>query len=214
MVTGSDRCGNWPPVIAGLIRADPAGAPRSDRAGKFADLAQFIWTDVSGGMKWVSGGYGEERLSPMPVIDGERTVLIRCLDAPGATQVAEFADSRHIDLAARGESVLAYAFYPQIVDSLGTQSAVEHAEGLLRPGARRHHLGARRNHQCRRRRWCRTRRGHDSMTASLQLLPEHKETELFSLVDRLHPSGESRPRHRIYDVSAHQRTFPILLPAL
>ena len=64
--------------------------------------------------------------TPLRVLEEDRGLLIRCLDALEATPVAvERADlaKETALLAARYENVLADAFYPQIVELLGTRSS-------------------------------------------------------------------------------------------
>jgi uncharacterized protein YdiU (UPF0061 family) len=85
----------------------------------------------------VTSGYlacMEESENPLRALDEDRALLSRRPDALEATNVAvERADLARATalLAARYENVFADSYYPQIVDSLGTQSALEHAERLL-----------------------------------------------------------------------------------
>jgi hypothetical protein len=72
--------------------------------------------------------------TPLRVLEEDRGLLIRCLDALEATPVAvERADlaKETALLAARYENVLADAFYPQIVELLGTRSSLDRVGPLL-----------------------------------------------------------------------------------
>ncbi len=153
---------------------------------------------------------------PLRALEEERSLLIRCLERLEVTEVAvERADVAFATalLAARYENVLADAFYPQIVDALGMQVAVVHAEKLLaqvrdavatvRADLRGvspldAHLGDPSGLE----------EDIDSMAASLRSLLRYEEDELFELVELLSPADGDSLRERIDNISAHQTSLP------
>lgn len=153
---------------------------------------------------------------PLHALFEERELLIRCLDALEETRIAvERADLALATalVAARYENVLADAFYPQIVDSLGTLEAVDHGEDLL--AITRTAIAALRGDM----RGVEPISAHvsdpegleediDSMTASLRSLLAYEDDELFKLVEQLKPEDVAALRARIDVVSAHQTTLP------
>jgi hypothetical protein len=153
---------------------------------------------------------------PLHALFEERVLLIRCLDALEETRIAvERADLALATalVAARYENVLADAFYPQIVDSLGTLGAVDHGEDLL--ANTRTAIAAVRGDM----RGVEPINAHvsdpegleediDSMTASLRSLLAYEDDELFKLVEQLKPEDVAALRSRIDEVSAHQTTLP------
>lgn len=154
--------------------------------------------------------------SPLRPVEDERILLIGCLDALDATTVAvERADlALAISVvAARYENALTDGFYPQIVESLGTVSAVEHAEGLL--ATARSAIATVRADM----RGVEPINAHmsdaegleadiESLSASLRSLLEYEDAEVFKLVDLLEPSQAAALRSRMDEASAHQTSLP------
>jgi hypothetical protein len=158
----------------------------------------------------------EDRRSPLSAVEDERQLIIECVGALEATEVvverADLALAMAV-LAARYENVLADAFYPQIVDSLGMQGPVEHAEGLL-ARVRRAITDVRADL-----RGVVPINAHlsdpdgleekiDSMTESLRALLDFEDDELFKLVDLLDPVDSAKLRDRLDEVSAHETSLP------
>jgi hypothetical protein len=157
-----------------------------------------------------------DSLDPLHTLDEDRVLLQRCLTALETTNLAvERADLARVTalLAARYENVLADALYPQIVDSLGTQSTVERAEYLL---ARvRHDIAQVRTDV----HGVAPINAHlsdpdgleediNSMTASLRSLLDYEDAELFKLVDLLHPHDKEKLSQRIVEATGHQTSLP------
>lgn len=161
-------------------------------------------------------GTMDEVDSPLRALDEDRALLVRCLSALETTDVAvERADLARATalLAARYENVLADAMYPQIVDSLGTQRAVEHAERLL-ARTRADIAVVRVDSRC-----AAPIDAHlsdpdgleediDSMTASLRSRLDYEDAELFKLVGRLESRDIKRLRQRIDEATAHKTGRP------
>jgi hypothetical protein len=153
---------------------------------------------------------------PLRALAEERDLLLRCLDAlEGASVAVERADLALATalVGARYENVLADAFYPQIVDSLGTPAEVERGESLLTQA--REAIASVRDDM----RGVEPINAHvsdsegfeadiDAMTATLRTLLAHEDAELFKLLDRLNPEEAAALRARIEEVSAHQTTLP------
>jgi hypothetical protein len=158
----------------------------------------------------------DDLLNPLQSLEEERTLLTQCLDALEATRVAveraDLAGATAI-LAARYENVLADAFYPQIVDALGTLSAVDQAEALMaevrtaiaavRADVRglapiNAHLSDPEGLEA----------DIDAMTASLRCLLDFEDIELAKLIDQLPPDAVGELRSRIESVSTHQTSLP------
>ena len=141
---------------------------------------------------------------------------MRCLDALERSRVAvERADLAHATalLAARYENVLADAFYPQIVELLGTRSSLKWSEVLL--DRLRSALTAVRSDM----RGVAAMDAHlsdpdaleediDSMAASLRSLLDYEDAEIFKLIDELNPKETRLLRQRIEEASAHQTSLP------
>ena len=158
----------------------------------------------------------DELPRPLDALGEERQLLVRCLDALEGTRVpverADLAQATAL-VAARYENVLADAFYPQIVDSLGTRSEVDRGQELLahvRETVTRVRVDMR---------GVAPINAHvsdadgletdiESMTCALRLLLDFENDELFQLVDQLDPSDAVTLRQRVHDVSAHQTSIP------
>ncbi len=157
----------------------------------------------------------DDSTGPLRALSDERDLLVRCLNAlEEATVAVERADLALATalVAARYENVLADAFYPQIVDSLGTQ-VVQRGVDLL--ADTRASIGAVRDDM----RGVEPINAHvsdaegleadiDSMTLSLRSLLAYEDDELFKLVDQLTPEDVVALRSRIEEASAHQTTLP------
>jgi hypothetical protein len=153
---------------------------------------------------------------PLGALVEERELLIRCLEALEGTRIAvERADLALATalVAARYENVLADAFYPQIVDSLGKQHELDRGEDLL--AQTRNAIAAVRGDM----RGVEPINAHvsdgegfeadiEAMTASLRALLTYEDDELFKLVAQLTAGDAAALRSRIEEVSAHQTTLP------